>query len=475
MKEAIFNRTKLAGLAVAAIAAFVGCDKDNEDGTIVFETGALSVNELIFNPKSPQPGDTVSFTMVVSSSSDNITNFPAYEWSADGGTFLETKRQTVRWVAPASSEIYTVTAKAVNSVNSSSRNAKLFVSSPRRLVVMDAGQIFLEDGDTTFVYLNTEFGPAAASVYRYTSASNTMVTGNPFPGDNYSLAPDLSLAASTLAQDVGQDIPTINVNGEDLAAGTWQTLTQDGIPDDWSRRQQYTNPQVSPDGDLIAYSVFRPTKFVGLGVDTFDIEVFDATSSTTQNVTRTHGLARRNYFPTFSSDQNWIVFVSDRNVRNVWELYGMPMVGGRVVDTDSSSVRRLTETGGLIATGSQSNVVIPTMVWNPNPATPVMAHINKDGDALLRLIQTTVDTAMTTEVVGIAGAVQELVWNRDGSMLAVATGSELYSVTLGRGREQTPRGSQWRPASRRCVVARRGVDGVPDDPVCGGLVRVVRY
>ncbi|MFH1755188.1 MAG: hypothetical protein ABIA59_05740, partial [Candidatus Latescibacterota bacterium] len=183
------------------------------------------------------------------------------------------------------------------------------------------------------------------------------------------------------------------------------------------RHTQHTYPNFSPNGNLIAFQVFRPFPVTG-NVDTFDVAIYDRISGKEINVTGTHGNRRKNYYPSFSSDGNWLVFISDRSSQLVWELYGIPVIGG-TVPLDSSQVVRLTNTGGTIAGGLAPK--FPLSAWNPNPSYPTIAI--KDANKFLRLFDLNTLAEATLPLPAEAIAIQ---WSPDGEKLAISTKLSLY-------------------------------------------------
>jgi Tol biopolymer transport system component len=158
------------------------------------------------------------------------------------------------------------------------------------------------------------------------------------------------------------------------------------------------------------------------GVDSFDVFVVDVVASTRQRVTLTH-TNHRNAFPTWSTNQSWLTFVSDRSGRNQWDLYGLPVTGG-VVNTAQASLKRLLNTGGVLLVGTMGGVDFrkPLMAWSPT--APKLAIVASDG--VLYLVSTT--PAGATQVDAGVLHPTELEWSPDGSLLAITTGDKVQTV-----------------------------------------------
>src|SRR4030095_6190434 len=89
-------------VAASMVLALAACSEDKKPETT---TGGnpvpVAVESIIMDPKVAAPTDTLLCTAVVTSSGLNEGDFPVYEWSADGGDFLETNKQSVPWGEPA--------------------------------------------------------------------------------------------------------------------------------------------------------------------------------------------------------------------------------------------------------------------------------------------------------------------------------------------------------------------------------------
>jgi Tol biopolymer transport system component len=144
---------------------------------------------------------------------------------------------------------------------------------------------------------------------------------------------------------------------------------------------------------------------------------------------------RRNLYPAVSSDDGWLVFVSDRVERDTWDFYGLPIEGG-LVNTALSQVTRLT-TAGLVGLGPWTIIDRPLMTWNPS-SRPVLAVVGDDD--LLYFVETNSGGANTRPIQGITGDITELDWSADGQTLAVVasrvinegepSSSELFTIPI---------------------------------------------
>jgi Tol biopolymer transport system component len=429
------------------LAAVAACSNNKSSDTTVAPTPTpLHVQEIIVEPKAASPGDTVRLTADIRSSSQNVGDIPTTQWSATGGTFIENNEQTVRWVAPANGGTYAITVKATNHAGSTSQKTDLFVGETLVVVPAEAGELHLMPNGMDFYYRRapTATAVAASGVEAYSYIGGSIadaVIGA--VGNDFSVGPQL-VFSPTLTYEVHSHLVTasdsttavstlkpIELYIGDLGSHTMQRITQDKADPTSPRRHQFLNPSISPDGDLIAYQGLV-TNSGAASSDSMDIFVYRRTGPTRVRATFLHA-NHRNYFPTFSTDQAWITFLSDRVGSNEWELFAMPVNSG-VVDTNPADVQRLTSTGGTMASGS--NPARPLMEWNP--VSPVLAVRSVDG--VLYLITMNGGGGTTQEVAGLPNAISELRWSPDGSRLAVvATGKntankpaqQIYVVTGG--------------------------------------------
>jgi hypothetical protein len=422
-------------MVLLALGNLAGCSEDKGGGP---DEGSVPIEAtgIIVNPKSPEPGDTVQLTVVLESDTVNPGDYPTIVWTASTGPggFLENGQLSVRWVAPNTSQLVDIGVSATNTVNKTSYGTTIFVGTVVRIVDSDAGQIFLRPNGMDFVYLHTPDVTSGVDVYEYVGGSvSDMVPGDSL-GDNLVISRDLDKTAYEIeAPPLGFFIEPVNIVYENLQTRTWKQITEDKAGDfKVKRRQKFTFPALSPGGDLIAYQGLHPTPLGNnpdTDPDTLDIYVYNVAADTTTNVTATHGSFRSNYYPSFSTDGNWLVFVSDRNVRGSWEYYGLP-VNGQSVATDSAATVALTATDGQITSGSGLTVSKPMKVWNP--VSPVMALVTTNGE----LYQMTMGSqgASLVQVTGVGSERPlETVWSADGSELATTDGASVYTVPAGVG------------------------------------------
>jgi len=100
-------------------------------------------------------------------------------------------------------------------------------------------------------------------------------------------------------------------------------------------------------------------------------------------------------------------------------------VSGTTVDTNPASVVRLTDTGGVIASGNIPS--LPLRRWNPVAST--LAIVGTDN--VLYLVTTNGSGASMVDVPGLGKSIQELDWSPDGNQLAVvATGQNADDKTV---------------------------------------------
>lgn len=419
---------------VYMVAGLVGCE-DNGSGPDGGESiGPIEITSIIARPKSPAPGDTIQVTAVIVSDSANVGIFPSVTWSASGGVFLENGETTVRWVAPDVSTLISISVRAVTSVNTASRATTVFVGESSTIIDREAGQPFLTgSGADAFMYIRTSDPTDGFEVYRYDNGTTEDAAAGGL-GENLVVAPSLTASAHQLDEPPADNLlEPINVYYSDLVAGTTVKVTSDGAPPASRRKHQFTNPALSPDGNLLAMEA-RLTAVLTTGVDTLDVFVYDAAAQTLTDVTATHGGTRKNLIPTFSSDGNWLLFLSDRTSVNTpaqWEYFALPVNGG-VVDTALTSLVQLTNTNNQVVEVSNGVASLPLKAWNP--VSPVLAIVMTNN----ALMQITVNGSGSTTVQTpqLNPQPRELIWSPDGSVLAYSTGGAIYSVPAG-GTERT--------------------------------------
>ena len=458
MNTTSWNRSKAAAAfaCLLVLAALPFACEEGEDLPTGPEPGAITVDEIIANPKSPAPGDTIALTAVISSGSQNVGDFPTVTWSASGGAFIENNQQTVRWIAPNDTRMYEITCTAANGVTTNATlSIDVFVSSPGLVLDRFGGEIYLFANETDFYYQRTPNVTLGAEIWKVEGGANSdAVLGGSRNGRSLVLSGDLGRATyMVLGSTAGRVDPPVEVFVDDLNAGTFNQVTFNRKFFYESRHDQYLFPKFSPDNNMVAFHQMWPAPFVG-GIDTFDVDVFNINTQTTTIVTQTHGTLRRNNFhASFSSAQDWLVFISDRSGQNQWELYGLPVVGS-VVDTAEAATTRLSVTGGRMAAGTTPQDVYqspPPFAWNGDAATNVVAWL--DGDNILWLFALDASGSVQTEVTGLGGTPRFVSWSADGQQLAIATGTSLYvadlsgnaTLLLTKPAGDTPRDISWSP------------------------------
>lgn len=398
---------------------------DDEGGTDV-QTPPLQLEGIILNPKAADPGDTVQVTVVIRGS--EATGFPTIKWQTiGGGRFVDDDEMSVKWIAPSdTSGVFRLKVTVTNAVGSKSWEADVFVGKSEVIVPRHAGEMHLWNTQTDLYYLRSSIPVtqpiAGFRVYEYTGGSYGDATPGPESGLSNVFAPDLSTSAFTVrgVLQAGDLTAPINLWVNDLVGGEQIKVTFDAkdTVTEGAYHDQFKYPKYSLDSELIAYEALRAYPFVGGGVDTFDVEVFDVDDRKSVNVTESIRGRRSSFLPSFSSDGNWFVFVSDRGGLNQWELYALPVENGAVV-TDSAETIRVTDTGGVIAGGTRGNLTRPTLLWNPNSSLSILAIVANDGR--LRFVKTDASGATTTPVNGIStGTISEMIWSPDGQLLAVS-------------------------------------------------------
>lgn len=407
------------GLLALLTALVLGCSGDNTDGGTGpgGESKKITVQDVILNPRSPAPGDTMQATAVVTSSSANIGDFVRYKWTATGGDFLEDDQGNVRWVAPDTSSIFTISVTAENSVSSSALSRTLFTTRYKSVIPLDAGEIHLGQGDE-IIYLGsprrpTEPGFDGFAIRRLTPTLDEQIA--PFRGFQTALSQDLTTAAQLLA------IPQLTVLVIDLQTGLWEPIPNDPY---LQRITASTRPAVSNNGRLIAYEGFSPDQEMlpsQGGVDTFLVYTYDVMTKKRSRVAN----RGENFLPRFSSDGNWLVFVSNRIGSTDWEYYALPVINDSV-PTDTlagpGELRQLTDTGGTVGPDTPGPFAVPIR-WSPNEADPAFATTDRNG----RLTIVPVDGSGAIGI-DVPGEVRDFAWAPSGNDLVSTNGTVLYRV-----------------------------------------------
>lgn len=424
----------MIGLAIAA------CDEEKTPEEVVAgPTGPLTVSSLISDPKVGMPGDTLVLTAVITSTAPNEGDFPVMDWSATGGAFLEDNTQTVRWVAPNVSGIFTITAKATNHVNSATGNITLFIGAGGELLTEFAGQLDLINGGPDFHYFRTTDVTRGIDVYQYVGGvgSDAILPGPPpQPGLQLNTVYSADGSMVAWAADSVQFATTVrprHIYVGNFGSGTYARLTVDGAKPGLPERNRFDMPAFSPNKQVVAYQRLAQS-WDGVATDSFHVYIQDLVANKRTLVTFEHEFPR-GFFPTFSTDSKWLVYVLDRQRNAQWELYGSPMTGNDV-DGSLASLKKLTNTGGLIVTGGPRDVKRPPMAWNPVSSVLAIAA----ADNALHMVETTATGANDIMVPEVARA-QEIIWSPNGTMLAaVFTLTDTEGKTWSRIVTVTPAG-----------------------------------
>jgi hypothetical protein len=407
---------------------FSGCSEDKKsDGTVGPEPSKITVEQIIFNPKSPAPGDTLQATAVVTSDTPNVGDFARYKWTASGGGFLEGDtlrpvlegdQSSVLWVAPLQSKIYSLTVTAKNDVNTSSVTDDVFVGQIGDFITERAGELFPMTPGGALYYTSAPGGPDEGLFLRFKEGSRDEALFEKLDGGTqFSLNANLTQSAHVVVAPFPRRVTVVH---ESLGSRERTTIATDSLTFR-ARPNEFTRPSVSPNGQLICYQgslldqIAPPSQG---GVDTFAVFVYDIVGQTTQRVTfRGHGgkpKVSNSFYPTVSTDNKHVVFVSDRGGPFVWELYALPITGTTVTpDTIGDGPARLSDTGGQMASGTTSPPAGLLQEWNP--AHPILAVIGADNK--LRLVPTGETGAV---LVAAPGRVGDFCWAPNGQYLAAS-------------------------------------------------------
>lgn len=409
----------LGAALVATFGLFVGACSDDEEGTPTDVTTStpIQIQDIIASPKSANPGDTLLISAIVVSSSPNEDDVPTMEWTATGGAFLEDDQTSVRWIAPGSG-VYTVTARATNTVSSTTSSADFFVGGTATVVPSQAGAIRLKANQLDFYYLRTgtNIVTGGVDVYQVVAGGSSDAVTIPAAttGTNsrqVAYAPDLSFEVHSSDSIItGQPTSPVHLHLGNFSDATYTKISS-GSPTG-ERWPGFFDAAVAPDNHNIAFGGMLPTE-LDAGADTFDVFVYDRDVPSRRNLTAAH-TNHRNVFPTWSTDQRWLAFVSDRSGRGQWDLYGMPVDVSGVINTAQASLVRLSNTGGRLTDGNPGEPAFPKprMEWNPVVATLAV----QDADAIVHLVITTPAGATQVDI----GEVNDFAWSPDGSLLALA-------------------------------------------------------
>jgi hypothetical protein len=389
----------------------------------------ITVEEIIFNPKSPEPGDTLQATAVVTSSNPSGGTFVSYVWTATGGELLETDKASVRWVAPAQSAIYSLSVSAKNDVNTSTSSGDVFVCPKDEFIAERAGQLFALPTGGSVYYTSPPAGKDDGLIIRFTDGTTDQA---PFGlldwGQQFTFDENRTISAHTYVELALP--PKTTVLYDDLVATSRAVVARDERPFP-ARPNPYEAPSVSQDGQFIAYQggLFDQSAPPSQGgTDTFTVYLYDVVGHASHRATFKGHSQKPNvsnsFYPSVSSNNQHLVFVSDRSSPAKYELYALPIVGTTVTpDTVQGALVRLTDTGGLMASGTSVPPAAIPMVWNPG-STPILAAIASDNR--LRLVPTDGSGAV---LVATPGDVKDMVWASNGQFLAIVVNVEgVYTI-----------------------------------------------
>jgi len=442
LKASIFNyKHTLAWLvALTVMVAAAGCSDDSDNGGGIVEVAQITT--IILNPKSAARGDTVNATAIVEGTTAP-GSFPSIKWTSDAGVFLSDNQASVSWVAPTTSAVYRLTCTVTTSGNSDQMAVDVFVGEPVATVPRNGGEIQLTSAPDDFYYLHSFVSDEAwdsSTVYR--TGTGEVAAGAP-DGAQFAFSKNLAYAGYVVTvSEIQFEDNRMNVYMTDLNAGTFTQITYDSAFAGSSRRHQYTKPYFSPDENWVTYQGFRPNPQSGF-VDTLDVYVHDIALDEQINVTESDTTSwRRSFLPTYSTDFNWVVYVSDRvsDGRDEWDLYGQPILGNGAPNTSLSSVTRMTRDGTIGLVSFPALVTsLPMLEWNPSmPLLAVVAGGGSGADGLLYLVNP--NGPSVTQVIETGESIVEFEWSNDGQLLAVSalnqasqggTVDALYTVTTG--------------------------------------------
>lgn len=437
MKTTWFSRRISVALAAGfflLIGLFAGCGEDEKtDGGVGPGTSEITVEQIIFNPKSPAPGDTLRATAVVTAGTLNVGDFVTYKWTASDGVLLEDDMSSVRWQAPDESAVYSLSVTARNSVNTATASDDVFVGKLENFISERAGELFPMPSGAALYYTSAPGFAIEGLIIRFKDGGvDQPVFVDARGGAQFSFDADRTHAAHVALNPFPRRVIVVH---DDLQSKTQTTIASDSMTFRF-RPNEYTKPNLSPDGKFICYQgSLLDQNTSSVGVDTFSVFVYDIVGGTTRRVTfkgnSTSPEVSRSFYPTFSSNNKHLVFVSDRSAPSVWELYALPVTGGAVTpDTAPDALVRLSDTGGQMASGTAAPPVGVAQQWNPNPAFPILAVIGVDSK--LRLVPTDGSGARP---VAAPGKVTDIRWAPNGQYLAACvfdTGAGLnriYRVT----------------------------------------------
>jgi hypothetical protein len=426
VKKTDISRYSAWVLAASMLLALAACSEDKKPETVDGgTTGPIRLESVISDPKVGTPGDTLLFTAVITSSAENQGDYAVFKWSANGGTLIETDKQSVRWASPNTAGIFTITATASNDVNSVTNKTSVFVGTGENLITENAGQVDLITGGPNFHFLKTgDIGDikTGVDITNFDYASRTSEDSAPPLRDGASsVAYSLDGAWAAYVADTtyaGLTVKPRNIYLTDFASHSAVQISVDGGRPANPERNVYNHPSFSPNSQVIAFQRLAQA-WDPLDPDSFHVYIYDRVIHKRTLVTSGYQYPRA-LFPTFSTDSKWLVYALDTDRTGQWELYGSPMTGNEVAASAAAAVR-LTNTGGSIISGAPKEIKQPPMAWNP--VAPILALAGTDN--VLYLVQTTSTGANVISVPEVSRAT-EVAWSPDGSQMAAS-----YFVTDG--------------------------------------------
>jgi hypothetical protein len=314
--------------------------------------------------------------------------------------------------------MFELSVAASNKGSSSSAKTNVFVSRRSVLVGSGAGEMRLSPSGDSLTYISTPVAPSDRTFrgfgVRFNSQGNDWEALSP----NLTFQLDLSDDLSMVAYVVPQAFNMIRVHYTDLVTDITTIIPNTPF---FQRGPQYLEPDFSSDKTLLTYQVWHPDVLLPPsqgGVDTFAVSIWDLATLTEKRV----AVQGTNFHPTFSSDGNHLVYMSDRSGTGGFELYALPVVGGTVPVDSSTTPTPLTDTGGSM--GDSNPPANQPKAWNPNLADPILATREVAGK--LHLVPT---DGTGSVLVNAPGSAQEFVWSPSGQDLMMSTGNELYRVS----------------------------------------------
>jgi hypothetical protein len=308
----------------------------------------------------------------------------------------------------------------------------IFIGKLENFIDERAGELHLMAGSEALYYLS---GPAhvdSGLVIRYKDPV-AGIDEEVFPGataaTQYSFD-NTPIHAAHMSIQIRRN--QISVVHDDLTTGVQNTIAVEHRPSA-VRPSEFSSPSLSPGGEMICYQgslLDQEAPPSAGGVDTFTVFIYNIGTEETQRAT----FEGDNFYPTLSSDEQHLVFVSNRENPGqppLYELYALPMVGTTVTpDTIDNALVQLTDSGGLMGTESYPPELQPSE-WNP--ILPFLAILGTDNR--LRVVPT---DGTGERLFTAPGNVRDFTWSPDGQNLAVVVSDEVNSIyVVGTGGDGT--------------------------------------